>query len=49
MTAAIVAAHFLAGSLMSTLIPIGLLILVAIYWVLLLRRRATGARSGKVE
>jgi hypothetical protein len=49
MTAAIVAAHFLAGSLLTTLLPIGLLILVGVYWALLLRRRSAGARTGKVE
>ena len=49
MTAAIVAAHFLAGSLLTMLLPIGLLILVGIYWALLLRRRSAGARTGKVE
>ena len=49
MTATLVAAHFLAGSLLTFLLPVGLVVLVGLYWGLLLRRRSTGARSGKVE
>jgi hypothetical protein len=49
MTATLVAAHFLAGSLLTLLLPVGLVVLVGLYWGLLLRRRSTGARSGKVE
>ena len=30
-------------------LPVGLVVLVGLYWGLLLRRRSTGARSGKVE
>ncbi len=45
----IVASHFLAGAILSWALPIGLLILVGLYWALLLRRRSAGARSGKVE
>jgi cytochrome c-type biogenesis protein CcmH/NrfF len=41
--------HFLAGSLLSWAMPIGVLILVGIYWALLLRRRSPGARTGKIE
>lgn len=44
-----IASHFLAGSILSLLLPVGLLAAVGIYWWVLLRRRAPGARSGKVE
>lgn len=36
----IVAAHFLAGAILSLLLPVGLLVAVGIYWWYLLRRRA---------
>ena len=45
----IVASHFLAGSILTLVLPVGLLIIVGIYWTILLRRRSAGARSGKVE
>jgi hypothetical protein len=45
----IVASHFLAGSILTLVLPVGLLIVVGIYWTILLRRRSAGARSGKVE
>ena len=45
----IVASHFLAGSILTLVLPVGLLIVVGIYWTVLLRRRSAGARSGKVE
>ncbi len=45
----IVASHFLAGSILTLVLPVGLLIVVGIYWAILLRRRSAGARSGKVE
>lgn len=45
----IVASHFLAASLLSLLLPVGVLVVVGLYWALLLRRRSAGARSGKVE
>jgi cytochrome c-type biogenesis protein CcmH/NrfF len=45
----LVAAHFLAGSLLTWAMPIGLLILVGLYWWLLLRRRASGTGTGKTE
>ena len=45
----IVASHFQAGAILTLVLPVGCLILVGIYWALLLRRRSTGARSGKVE
>lgn len=44
-----IASHFLAGSILSLLLPVGLLVAVGIYWWVLLRRRAPGARSEKVE
>jgi hypothetical protein len=45
----IVASHFQAGAILTLVLPVGCLIAVGIYWALLLRRRSTGARSGKVE
>jgi hypothetical protein len=44
-----IASHFLAGSILSLVLPVGLLVAVGIYWWVLLRRRAPGARSGRVE
>ena len=44
-----IASHFLAGSILSLLLPVGLLAAIGIYWWVLLRWRAPGARSGKVE
>jgi hypothetical protein len=44
-----IASHFLAGSILSLLLPVGLLVAVGIYWWVLLRRRAPGARRGKGE
>jgi cytochrome c-type biogenesis protein CcmH/NrfF len=41
--------HFLTGAILSWAMPIGLLVLVGLYWAVLLRRRAPGARTGKVE
>lgn len=45
----VLASHFLAGAILTWAMPIGLLVLVGLYWALLLRRRAAGARTGKVE
>lgn len=45
----VVAAHFLAGAILTLVLPVGLLIAVGIYWWTLLRRRASGADTGKVE
>jgi len=45
----IVASHFLTGALLTWAMPIGVLLAVGIYWAVLLRRRAAGARTGKVE
>jgi cytochrome c-type biogenesis protein CcmH/NrfF len=45
----VLASHFLAGSILSWALPIALLVLVGLYWALLLRRRAAGARSEEVE
>lgn len=45
----IVASHFLAASLLTLLLPVGVLAAVGVYWGLLLRRRSAGARTGKVE
>lgn len=43
------AAHFLEGAVLTMAMPIGLVVAVGIYWAMLLRRRATGARTGKTE
>ncbi len=43
------AAHFFAGSLLTLLMPVGLLIIVGLYWAFLIRRRSAGARTGKME
>lgn len=45
----VLASHFLAAAILSWALPIALLVAVGIYWSLLLRRRAAGARTGKVE
>lgn len=44
-----VASHFLTGAILSLLVPVGLVVAVGIYWWALLRRRAPGARTGKVQ
>lgn len=36
----IIAAHFLAGAILTLLVPVGLLVAIGIYWWFLLRRRA---------
>lgn len=43
------ASHFLAGSILTLVLPVGVLIAVGLYWWILLRRRAPGARTGKVQ
>jgi len=35
-----VTASFLAGSLLSLLLPIGLLVVICVYWAVVLRRRS---------
>jgi len=45
----ILASHFLAASILTLLLPVGLVLVVGLYWALLLRRRSAGARTGKVE
>ena len=37
---AIVASHFLAGSILTLVLPVGAVVAVAVYWALLLRRRS---------
>ncbi|MBA3841855.1 MAG: hypothetical protein H0X39_04420 [Actinobacteria bacterium] len=44
-----IADHFLTSSILTLAMPIGLLVLVGLYWALLLRRRSAGTRTGKVE
>jgi len=34
----LIAAHFLAGSILSWALPIAVLLAVAVYWIVLLRR-----------
>ena len=41
------ASHFLTGSILTLVLPVGLLVAVGLYWTLLLRRRAAGERNGK--
>jgi hypothetical protein len=38
----VIASDFLAGSILTLVLPIGLLVAVAIYWTVLLRRRSGG-------
>ena len=44
-----IAAHFFAGSLLTLLLPVGLLVAVGVYWGVLIRRRVAGTRTGKTE
>lgn len=41
--------HMLTGEILTWAMPIGLLVIVGLYWALLLRRRSAGARTGRVE
>ena len=41
--------HFLAGAVLTMAMPIGLVVIVGVYWGMLLRRRSAGARTGKTE
>ncbi len=36
----VTATDFLAGSILSWALPVGLLVIVAVWWIVLLRRRA---------
>jgi cytochrome c-type biogenesis protein CcmH/NrfF len=38
----LMASHFLAGALLSWALPIGLLVAIGLYWMLILRRRSGG-------
>jgi hypothetical protein len=44
-----VASHFFAGSLLTLLLPVGLLVGVGLYWAWLIKRRSAGAGSGQDE
>jgi hypothetical protein len=44
-----IASHFFAGSLLTLLLPVALLVAVGLYWAWLIRRRASGARTGKTS
>jgi len=44
-----VASNFETGAILTLVLPVGVLIAVGVYWWVLLRRRAPGARSGKVQ
>jgi hypothetical protein len=39
---AIVASHFLAGSILTLVLPVGAVVAVGVYWGFLLRRRSSG-------
>jgi hypothetical protein len=41
------ASNFEAGAILTLVLPVGVLIAVGVYWWVLLRRRAPGARSGR--
>jgi hypothetical protein len=43
------ASHFFAGSLLTLLLPVGLLVVVGLYWALLIRRRSAAARTDKTQ
>jgi cytochrome c-type biogenesis protein CcmH/NrfF len=43
------AAHVLPGEVLTWAFPIALVVLVGLYWAVLLRRRSSGARTGKVQ
>lgn len=45
----LIASHFLTGAILTLVLPVGLLVVVGLYWALLVRRRSAGARTGKVE
>jgi len=36
----LIASHFLAGSVLSLVLPVGLLLAVGLWWVALIRRRS---------
>ena len=36
----LMASHFLTGAILTTVLPLGLLIVIGLYWMLLLRRRS---------
>jgi cytochrome c-type biogenesis protein CcmH/NrfF len=38
----LIAAHFLAGSLLTWAMPIGLLLLIGLWWTVLMKRRSGG-------
>ena len=38
----LIASHFLAGSVLTLVMPVGLFVLVCIYWAIVLRRRSGG-------
>ncbi len=43
----IVASHTLTGELLTWALPVGLLVVIVVYWAVLLHRRSPGTRSGK--
>jgi hypothetical protein len=43
------ASHFLAGAILTLVLPVGVVAAVGLYWWLLLRRRAPGARADEVQ
>ena len=44
-----IASHFFAGSLLTLLMPVGLLVGVGLYWAWLIKRRSAADRTGKTS
>jgi len=38
----LIASHFLAGSVLTLVMPVGLVVIVCIYWAIVLHRRSGG-------
>jgi hypothetical protein len=38
----LIASHFLAGSILTLVLPLGLLVAIGVYWIVLLRRGSGG-------
>ena len=44
-----IASHFFAGSLLTLLLPVGVLVGVGLYWAWLIKRRSAADRTGKMS
>lgn len=42
-------ASHLTGEILTWALPVGIVLAVVLYWTLIMRRRSSGARTGKVE